>query len=108
MGETRLKIITDETFIEAKINTIQKTIFRHVVSELPRIKMIIDCEMERYDYDWLKALSNNDKPYTVSFTEDLVLFGINEFIPPFDAATIYINGKYNGIKYKVDLVLAQI
>lgn len=103
-----MKIITEEIFIEAKIITIHKSIFRHVVSELPRIKMQIDCEMERCDYDYLKALSNNDKTYTVSFTEDLVPLGISEFIPPFDASTIYINGRYNGIKYQVDLTLAQI
>jgi hypothetical protein len=108
VGEAGLKIITDETFIEAKIITINKTIFRHAVSELPRIKMHIDCEMERCDYDWIKYISVEETPYTISFSEDLVLFGINEFIPPFDASTIYISGQYDGIKYQVALVLAQI
>ena len=108
MGETGLKIITEETFIEAKIITINKSIFRHVVSELPRIKMQINCEMERSDYALLLHWRHIEKSYIVSFTEDLVPLGISEFIPPFDASTIYISGQYDGIKYQVNLVLAQI
>lgn len=101
-----MKIITDETFIVAKINQITKTVFKHIVSELPRIKMYIDCELDRCDYDFLKSLA--DKPYIVSFDEDLIPLGVSEYIPPFEASTIYLNGQYDGIKYKVDLYLAQI
>ena len=103
-----MKIITDETFITAKINKVNKTIFRHVVSDLPRIKMHIDCEMDRQDYDFLLNLSNKDKPYLVSFTEDLIPLGATEFIPPFEAMTIYISGQYDGIKYKTNLYIHQI
>jgi len=103
-----LKIITDNTFITAKINKVSKTVFRHVMSDLPRIKMHIDCEMDRHDYDFLKELTNTDKSYTISFTEDLVPLGVDEFIPPFEAMTIYISGQYDGIKYKTNLHIHQI
>ena len=103
-----MKIITDETFIIVKIIKATKTIFRHVISELPRIKMHFDCEMSRADYDFLKELTNKYKSYTVSFTEDLVPLGVDEFIPPFEAMTIYISGQYDGIKYKTNLYIQQI
>ncbi len=70
--------------------------------------MHIECEMSRQDYDSLKGLANKDKPYLVSFTEDLIPLGVDEFIPPFDAMTIYISGQYDGIKYKTDLYIHQI
>ena len=62
--------------------------------------------MERSDYDFLKSLA--DKPYIISFDEDLIPLGLTEFIPPFEASTIYLNGQYDGVKYKADLYLAQI
>ena len=108
VGETGFKIITDETFISVKIIKATKTIFRHVISDLPRIKMHFDCEMSRSDYDFLKELTNKEIPYTVSFTEDLVPLGVDEFIPPFDAQTIYISGQYDGMNYKTNPYINQI
>ena len=103
-----MKLIINETYITAKIQQVNKKVFRHVVSDLPHIKLSIDCTMTRADYDTLLDWSRKDKTYLISFDEDLVPLGVSEFIPPFEACTIYANGRYDGILYHVDLILAQL
>lgn len=103
-----MKLIIHETYLTAKIEKVSKSVFRHVVSDLPRIKLSIACTMSRADYDTLLDWGNKDKTYLISFDEDLVPLGVSEFIPPFEASTIYLNGQYDGILYHVDLYLVQI